>query len=201
MIALKVHLWVFILLTLMLLGTAHAVFRLIVRREYLLRGQLTWMTSMLQLLAIAGLMCFPYLFNPPEWAWFWVSAGPASPQQYLIGLIIILLGFVMAFGTMAWFGLRRAFGVETQGLITTGPYRVTRNPQILGWYLLVIGVALQWHSWFAVVWIVLCGLVGHWMILAEEEHLQRILGKAYKSYCEQVPRYLFSVRKSRNESK
>jgi protein-S-isoprenylcysteine O-methyltransferase Ste14 len=108
-----------------------------------------------------------------------------------LGLVIIILGFLVAFGTMAWFGIRRAFGLEAKGLIITGPYRFTRNPQILGGYLLVIGVTVQWPSWFAIIWIVLYGVIGHWMVLTEEEHLRTILGEEYMRYCQKVPRYLF----------
>lgn len=190
MIALKVPLWVFTLLILMLLGAAYVVFRLIVRRVYRLRGQLTWMSSSLQLLAFAGLMAIPYLFNPPEWTLSWILAGPTSRQQQILALVIILLGFLVAFGTMGWFGMRRAFGLDAKGLITTGPYRFTRNPQILGGYLMVIGVTVQWPSWYSVAWIAMYGLIGHWMILTEEEHLHSTLGDEYKSYCAQTPRYL-----------
>ncbi|MFN2235344.1 MAG: methyltransferase family protein [Anaerolineales bacterium] len=197
MIALKIHLLIFLLLTLLLLGAAYLVFRVIVRRDYRLRGKLTWMSSTLQLLVFIGLMSYPYLYNPPEWAWSWLLVGPTSLQQQITGLVIILLGFFVAFGTMAWFGLRRAFGLETQEFITTGPYRITRNPQILGGYLLVIGVSVQWPSWYAVAWIVLYGVVGHWMITTEEEHLQEQFGDDFSSYCEQVPRYLLKSRTSR----
>ena len=201
MIELKVSFWVFLLPTLLLLAISYVAFRVIIRREYRLRGKLTWISSSLQLVVFGGLMSFPYLFNPSEWAWFWLFTGPTSPQQRIIGLVIIILGFVMAFGTMAWFGIRLAFGLETQRLITTGPYRFTRNPQILGGYLLVIGVSVQWTSWFMLIWIILYGLVGHWMILTEEEHLHMVLGNEYKFYCEQTPRYLIPVRKSGKNSK
>jgi protein-S-isoprenylcysteine O-methyltransferase Ste14 len=188
------HLLIFLLLTLLLLGVAYIVFRVIVRREYRDRGQLTWMSSSLQLLVFAGLMSFPYLFNPPEWVSFWQLTGPTSPRQQITGMMIILLGFVIAFGTMAWFGLRRAFGLETQRLIRSGLYRLTRNPQILGGYLMVIGATVQWPSWYAIAWIVLYGVVSHWMITTEEEHLQEVFGDEFISYCEQVPRYLLKIR-------
>jgi protein-S-isoprenylcysteine O-methyltransferase Ste14 len=179
----------------LLLAFAYLVFRVKVRREYRLHGCLTGWSSILQLLVFAGLMAFPYLFNPPEWALSWMLAGLTSRQQQILGLVISLLGFLVAFGTMGWFGMRRAFGVEIKGLISTGPYRFTRNPQILGGYLLVIGVTVQWPSWFAVIWIVLYGVVCHWMIITDEEHLRKILGDEYKSYCDQTPRYLIPVRK------
>jgi protein-S-isoprenylcysteine O-methyltransferase Ste14 len=175
----------------LLLALAYMVFRVIVRREYRLRGRLTGWSSTLQLLVFAGLMAFPYLFNPPEWTLSWMMAGPTSRQQQILGLVIILLGFLVAFGTMGWFGMRRAFGIEAKGLISTGPYRFTRNPQILGGYLLVIGVTVQWPSWFAMVWIALYGLIGHWMVITEEEHLRTLFGEDYVRYVQKVPRYLF----------
>ena len=99
-------------------------------------------------------------------------------------------GFVVAFGTMAWFGLRRAFGVQASGLVQSGPYRLSRNPQILGGYLLVLGVALQSPSLYSLGWIILYGIIGHMMIVTEEEYLAREYGTAYERYAEEVPRYL-----------
>lgn len=194
MIALKAHPVIFWMVVFLLLGSAYVVFRLIVRRDYRLRGHLTWLSSSLQLVIFTGLMSLPYLFNPPEWIWFW-RKGLTNPQQYTLGMVIIIFGFIVAFGTMAWFGVRRAFGFEAQGLITTGPYRMTRNPQILGGYLLLLGVSVQYPSWFAAAWIVLYGLIGHWMILTEEEHLRAIFVGEYSDYCEKTPRYLFASRK------
>ena len=196
MISLKTGPVVFIILILLLLAAAYVVFRLIVRRDYLLQGYLTWYSSALQLLVFAGLMCFPYLFLPPVWPWFWTLDGPTSHQQQVIGLIVIVSGFVIAFGTMGWFGIQRAFGLRTQGLICTGPYRLTRNPQVLGGYLLVIGTSLQWPSWYALVWIALYGISVHWMIISEEEHLQAIFGSDHESYCLRTPRYLLKRKKS-----
>lgn len=96
---------------------------------------------------------------------------------------------------MAWFGLQWAFGLEVKGLICEGPYRITRNPQVLGGYFLVIGTTVQWPSWYGLGWIILYGLIMHWMVITEEEYLQGIFGKAYKVYCEQTPRYLIDIRK------
>lgn len=200
MISLKTHLAVYLILALLLLITACVVFRRIVRRDYLHRGHLTWLSSFLQLLMFAGLMSFPYLFNPPEWPWFWRLEGPTGSQLRILGMALIVLGFVIAFGTMAWFGVRRAFGFEVKGLIHIGPYRITRNPQILGGYLLVTGTTVQWPSWYALGWIVLYGLIGHWMVITEEEHLRAKFGEEYERYCEQTPRYLLNIRKLRRAS-
>jgi len=194
LIILKTHLAVYLAVALLLLLAAYLVFRRLVLRDYRHRGHLTCLSSLLQLLMFAGVMSFPYLFNPPEWPWFWRLAGSTDFRLRLAGLVIILFGFALAFGTMAWFGMRRAFGFEAQGLIRTGLYRITRNPQILGGYLLVIGTTVQWPSWYGLGWIVLYGLMGHWMISTEEEHLRAKFGKEYERYCEQAPRYLWIMR-------
>jgi len=190
---LKVSIPVYLLLAFFLLAAAYLVFRRLIRRDYLRKGHLTSLSSYLQLLVFAGLMGFPYLFNPPAWPWFWRLEGTSGFYLQLLGLSVILLGFGVAFGTMAWFGLRRAFGLEVKGLVRLGPYRFTRNPQILGGYLLVIGITIQWPSWYSLGWIILYGLIGHWMILTEEEHLRTLFGEEYKSYSEQVSRYFLNI--------
>jgi protein-S-isoprenylcysteine O-methyltransferase Ste14 len=189
----ETHLAVYLLLALLLLITAYIVFRLIVRKDYLRRGHLGWFSSSLQLVVFGCIFSFPYIFNPPEWALPWRLEGPTGLLLQLLGLAIIVLGFAIAFGTMAWFGLRRAFGLELKGLVHTGPYRITRNPQILGGYLLFIGVTVQWPSWYSLGWIILYGIIGHFMVITEEEHLSARFGEEYRRYCEHTPRYLFNI--------
>jgi protein-S-isoprenylcysteine O-methyltransferase Ste14 len=181
---------------LVLVVATFIVFRLLVRRDYRRRGRLTALSSLLELLVWASYMGFPYLYNPPQWAWFWSQEVPVGPTLRIIGVTCIAAGLVSAFGTMAWFGLRRAFGLEVGQLIRLGPYRFTRNPQLLGGSLLVIGSVLLWPSWYAVGWAVLYGVVAHLMVLTEEEHLRAVFGDAYVRYCEQVPRYLGLRRRS-----
>ena len=182
--------WLYLFFAALLLLAAYVVFRKIVRRDYLTKGELGWPASLLQLLIFAGLMCLPYLFYPPEWAYFWDLGNNSTWNAYL-GFLLIILGIIVAFGTMAWFGMGRAFGRQRAGLINSGPYRWSRNPQILGGYLLVIGTALlRSPSLFALGWVVLYGVIGHMMILTEEEYLKIQFGEVYDQYCAQVPRYL-----------
>jgi protein-S-isoprenylcysteine O-methyltransferase Ste14 len=181
--------WFCLLFAALLLLGAYVVFRKVVCRAYLTKGELSWPVSLLQLLIFAGLMCLPYLFNPPEWANFWELGENPSWNAYL-GLLLIILGFIVAFGTMAWFGLGRAFGRRRAGLVQSGPYCWSRNPQILGGYLLVIGAALQRPSLYALGWVVLYGIIGQMMIRTEEKYLQMQFGEGYEQYCAQVPRYI-----------
>ena len=180
----------YLLLVFLLLLVAYFVFRRIVQRDYLERGKLSPFTSILQLLVFCGYFFFPYLFNPPEWVYFWRQSGSWIRYGQLIGFVIICLGFLVAFGTMAWFGIGKAFGLNVKGLTKQGPYKISRNPQILGGYLLVIGTAIQWLSLYSTGWVLLYAIIGHWMILTEEEHLLRTFGEEYERYCSEVPRYL-----------
>jgi protein-S-isoprenylcysteine O-methyltransferase Ste14 len=177
-------------LAMLLLLFAYIVFRRIIQRDYAARGRLSTLSSSLQLLVFAGFFGFPYLYNPPEWALFWMVSPSSSQGLYLAGLLFVCVGFLVAFGTMAWFGIGRAFGIHINGLKKVGPYRLSRNPQILGGYLLAIGIAMQWPSLYSVGWILLYAIIGHWMVITEEEHLLRIYGDEYEEYCSEVPRYL-----------
>jgi protein-S-isoprenylcysteine O-methyltransferase Ste14 len=191
---------VYLFLALLLLIFSYVVFRLIVRRDYRNRGRLGAVASFLQLLVFGAYFTFPYLFNPPEWPWFWMLSG-SSPRAWQIGgLILICLGFVVAFGTMAWFGLNRAFGVHIAGLASHGPYGVSRNPQILGGYLLVLGTAVQWPSAYSLGWVLTYAIIAHWMVIVEEEHLARVYGEQYQEYCRSVPRYLLRPRRKNRAS-
>ena len=190
---------ILMLLALLLLGGAYILFRNILLQDYLLRGKLSKRSGFLQLVVFAGLMALPYLFNSPDWPWFWKMAGPTSLVQQILGFLIILLGFLVAFGTMARFGLQRAFGIEVSALIDKGPYLFTRNPQIIGGYLLVIGTTIQWPSLYGAAWVVLYGIIGHWMILTEEEHLGAIYGSVYREYCGRTPRYLVDFHRRKRQ--
>jgi len=193
------HIFYF-LLAIVLLLFAYVVFRLIVRHDYTTRGRLSTLSSSLQLIVFIGFFSFPYQFNPPEWTWFWKVSTSSSQGLHLAGLVLIGIGFMGAFGTMAWFGIKRAFGIYIDGLKKAGPYQVSRNPQILGGYLLVIGASLQWPSLYMIGWTLMYAIIAHWMVITEEEHLLRIYGEEYEEYCSEVPRYLLARRKKSRAS-
>jgi protein-S-isoprenylcysteine O-methyltransferase Ste14 len=180
-----------ILSGILLLFISYLVFRRLVRKDYREHGKLRMFSSLLQLVVFIGYFSFPYLFNPPEWASFWRLEGPTDRVWQICGLVIVVLGLIGTFGTMAWFGIGKAFGMNVNLLTKRGPYRVSRNPQVLGGYLLVIGISLLWPSLYSVGWIVMYGFITHWMVVTEEEHLFRVYGEEYKKYCSHVPRYLF----------
>jgi protein-S-isoprenylcysteine O-methyltransferase Ste14 len=171
----------------LLIAFAYLVFHRVVAKDYLKKSRLGWQASILQLLVFVTFFSFPYLYMPSSWAWDWL---PNGTWNRLAALALTALGMIAAFGTMAWFGLRRAFGLQVQGIITTGPYRYSRNPQMVGGWLMVLGVFVYLPSLYNLGWVLIWAVIGHWMVTQEETHLLRVFGEAYKNYCDQTPRYL-----------
>ena len=174
----------------LLLCFAVLVFRVVVRRSYREFGYLKPLPSLLQLAVFLGYFSFPEIFAPPGWAWFWHLNGTAPEWLQIVGLILIAMGFLIAFGTMAWFGMGRAFGRVVEGLVQSGPYKWSRNPQVVGGLLLPLGTALQSPSLYGLGWLLMYGVIMHWMILTEEEHLEAQFGEEYRAYHSKIPRYL-----------
>jgi protein-S-isoprenylcysteine O-methyltransferase Ste14 len=183
----------YLLAFVLILGLGFIVFRIIVLREYRRRGRLGLLFSMLELLVWCLFFCFPFLYSEPGWGWFWSSSASIGSTRWGIGMLVVSAGFVIAFGTMFWFGMRRAFGVQVDQLVKSGLYRISRNPQIVGGFLLVLGSCLIWLSWYNLGWILLYTVIAHMMVVTEEEHLGRVFGAEYDDYCQEVPRYLFFI--------
>jgi protein-S-isoprenylcysteine O-methyltransferase Ste14 len=171
----------------LLIAFAYLVFHRVVARDYLKKGRLGRRASVLQFLVFIGFFCFPYLYLPPEWAWDWL---PNGTWNRLAALVLTAMGMIIAFGTMIWFGLRRAFGLKVRGIVTTGLYRFSRNPQMVGGWLMVLGVFVYLPSLYNLGWVLIWAVIGHWMVAQEEIHLRRMFGEEYQAYCDQTPRYL-----------
>lgn len=79
----------------------------------------------------------------------------------------------------------------SQALVTSGPYRFSRNPLYLGLVLIYAGLACV----FAVVWalVLLVPLVIYTrlgVIAPEERYLERTFGDVYRAYTARVRRWL-----------
>ncbi|MDH3942735.1 MAG: isoprenylcysteine carboxylmethyltransferase family protein [Anaerolineae bacterium] len=179
---------IYLLSAALLLAAAYIVFHRVVAKDYLERGRLGGWASALQLLIFTAFFCFPYIYMPPEWSWDWL---PNGTWNRMMALVLVVLGMVGAFGTMFWFGIRRAFGVQVKGIVRGGPYRYTRNPQMLGGWLMVLGVFVYLPSLYNLGWVLIWAMIGHWMVTNEETHLRRVFGEEYEQYCKKTRRYLF----------
>ena len=85
--------------------------------------------------------------------------------------------------------LSRVFCLETGRLSDSEIYRWSRNPQYLGWFLFLLGFALNDWSVWCLAALLVSAISMHLLVLVEEQHLRRQFGDAYRLFCNNVPRY------------
>jgi protein-S-isoprenylcysteine O-methyltransferase Ste14 len=93
--------------------------------------------------------------------------------------------------------LRRSFSILPQArrLVTTGPYRLCRNPLYLGEVVGGWAAFLPTIGWAGAL--VLATSLGFQLVrvFAEERVLARSFGQEYRDYCRRVPRFIPSLRR------
>jgi len=115
------------------------------------------------------------------------------PRQ-ILGFPLVVLGAVLMDWTLIFFFRERGtpFPLNPpRRLITTGPYGVTRNPMLTGWFLAFFGLAILLGSvlLFFVVTPFLMVAFTVFVIGIEEPELTKRFGEDYARYCKQVPRF------------
>ncbi len=174
----------------LLLAAGLAVFRGPVRSDYRRFGRLRTVTGLMEWALMLAVFAFPYLYNPPCWPLVWSCPASVPAWGRVLGLVMIAASALLAFGSMAWLGIRRSTGLQVTTIFDRGLYRWTRNPQVLFGIGMILGVVCLWPSACALGWLVASMVLFHTMVLTEEEHLTRLHGGAYQDYCRRVPRYL-----------
>lgn len=110
------------------------------------------------------------------------------------GGVLLGLGLVLSFWGMATFrGARTAIipNRPASQLVSTGPYRFTRNPMYLGLTIATVGGAFLVDSAWPVALLPFALLVlVRTVIHREERYLRGAFGDAYVAYCARVRRFL-----------
>lgn len=82
-------------------------------------------------------------------------------------------------------------GYKNKKLITTGPYSITRNPLYFFSFLGSLAIILVLKSGIIMAFFLITFLfIYPATIRAEERKLEKIFGKAYKDYKQEVPRFI-----------
>jgi protein-S-isoprenylcysteine O-methyltransferase Ste14 len=176
---------IYLLSLFLLTGISLIILRLIVRRDYLSRGCLSTPSAVFQALVFFVYGGFPSIYIPNTW-----PVSQVTLYLRIIGLVSLSMGLVIIFIGIYRLGLFRSLGLHTGVLNESSQYRFTRNPQVLGCVLYVIGFVTLWPSWFALGWGTSLVVILHVMVLTEEEHLRNAYGMNYEQYYKKVPRYL-----------
>ena len=109
-----------------------------------------------------------------------------------IGGVFLIVGVgLTAAGIVAFRSFQRMSGLEANKLVTAGVYRYSRNPQNVGWGLVLLGAALMGRSALALMLAALFWLMLHvYLVEVEELYLDELFGEAYRKYRATIARYL-----------
>lgn len=76
-------------------------------------------------------------------------------------------------------------------LVMQGLYQYVRNPMYIGLFLVLIGEAMLFSSFFFLIYSLFFVAVAHiFVVFYEEPALRRKFGESYKQYLKSVPRWL-----------
>ena len=78
---------------------------------------------------------------------------------------------------------------RTKHLMTDGPYRISRNPMLLGVYIYDIGILLWLQSWWPLLVFAVEVVFLTLQVRSEEKRLEADFGEEYLAYKQRVPRY------------
>jgi protein-S-isoprenylcysteine O-methyltransferase Ste14 len=147
-----------------------------------------------------GVIVFPPLLYGIAFAvvlalrWFWPM--PIFDQAVALwpGLALVMLGV----GIALWG--RRALqaagtnvnpSLPTTAIVTSGPFRFSRNPLYMALTLLYFGLTLAVNTWWGIAVLVpLLILMHRGVVLREERYLEAKFGESYRQYYSKVRRYL-----------
>jgi len=103
---------------------------------------------------------------------------------FLLGVLIFFSGLFLEISAL------RSFRMAPVGQpVVVGPYRISRNPQWVGLFLVLLGSAVAAGIWLFIVMVLVVGVIYHIQILDEEASCIQKFGETYRSYMERIPRY------------
>ena len=114
--------------------------------------------------------------------------------EWGLGSLLVVAGLGLLLTFNASFS-RKGTAVEpwkpTTAIVTTGPYRLTRNPAYLGMALTYVGIAvLSSAVWVLLPLPVVLAVIDRGVIAREERYLERKFGEEYLAYKRTVRRWI-----------
>jgi protein-S-isoprenylcysteine O-methyltransferase Ste14 len=103
---------------------------------------------------------------------------------FLLGAVIYSIGYILEISALYYF--RKAPVCQP---VVEGPYCVSRNPQWLGLFLILLGSAIAAGICLYIGIVVMVGVIYHIQILDEETACMKKYGNSYREYMDRIPRY------------
>jgi protein-S-isoprenylcysteine O-methyltransferase Ste14 len=165
-----------------------SVFRVVVRKDYLKKDKLSPTSYILETLIFGLHANSLYLFFPVSWP----NLPPLPDNDLLVfcSMIIIIIGLIILTIAFLNLGVGPSFGLDKNKLKSRGIYLYSRNPQLFGYGLMIIGFVLLYSSWYSLGWFLTYLIIAHFMIKSEEEFLELKYQEEFIEYCKAVPRII-----------
>jgi protein-S-isoprenylcysteine O-methyltransferase Ste14 len=126
--------------------------------------------------------------------WFWPMPILGHAVALSAGLVLVVLGVGIAIWgrrTMEVAGTNVDPLLPTTAIVTSGPFRYSRNPLYAALTLFSLGLTLAVNTWWGIVLLVPVLVIMHrGVVLREERYLDQKFGETYREYRSKVRRYL-----------
>ncbi|MFN8573974.1 MAG: isoprenylcysteine carboxylmethyltransferase family protein [Gemmatimonadaceae bacterium] len=118
----------------------------------------------------------------------------AAPEFSVFGWALIGIWLVlMVWAVISFRGARTSLlpYKPATAFVTTGPYRLSRNPMYVSLGALYLGMACLLNTlWLVVLFPLAVWLLQHFVIEREELYLASAFGRDYQEYCARVRRWI-----------
>ena len=111
-----------------------------------------------------------------------------------LGYALVLIGLGLTISAASGF-MRARTTLDPHGsvsnIVTSGPYRFSRNPIYLGFVCLMIGFPFIFRTYWGLILSPLLIVLMNWLVIRHEEaYLEKKFGDEYTSYKSRVRRWL-----------
>ena len=79
---------------------------------------------------------------------------------------------------------------RTSNLMTDGPYRICRNPMLLGVFIYYLGLLILLWSWKALIVYAIYVAIMMVQVRQEEKRLLQDFGEEYREYCRKTKKLI-----------
>lgn len=143
--------------------------------------------------------------HPSRFLVLWAALGVGAQRLLPVGLpdgawigvagkvcMMVAVGlFAWSFAALARHGTTMEHGKATTALVTSGPYRWSRNPMYVALGLLLAGFAVEYdNAWWAGLTIMFVVAVHVFTVRREETYLDALFGADYRRYRDTVRRWV-----------
>ncbi len=178
----------YIISSIILILLSFIVFRVVVRKDYLDNGRLSPVSYVLEILIFALHANFPYLFFSVDWPE--MPPLPGNKTIVFWSVVTIVIGLIILLFSFLNLGYRPSLGMDKNQLKINGIYQYSRNPQLVGYGMVIFGFFILYSSWYSLGWFLIYLIVSYFMVRSEEEFLNIKYREEYKKYCKIVPRII-----------